>query len=96
MNLKLSSNSLNSINFNGGNLGYNSYVILQRLFDKNVNGTGAKVTIKYGSAERYETGQAIIESIEQNDEAKEKSTYSVSFVGCGGNGGSGGSGSGVK
>ena len=45
--------------------------------------TGAKVTIKYGSAERYETGQAIIESIEQNDEAKEKSTYSVSFVGCG-------------
>ena len=37
--------SLNSINFNGGNLGYNSYVILQRLFDKNVNGTGAKVTM---------------------------------------------------
>ena len=45
--------------------------------------TGTKVTIKYGSAERYETGQAIIESIEQNDEAKEKSTYSVSFKGCG-------------
>ena len=44
---------------------------------------GTKVTIKYGSAEKYETGQAIIESIEQNDEAKEKSTYSVSFVGCG-------------
>ena len=44
---------------------------------------GTKVTIKYGSAEKYETGQAIIESIEQNDAAKEKSTYSVSFVGCG-------------
>lgn len=37
--------SLNSINFNGGNLGYNSYVILQRLFDKNINGAGAKVTM---------------------------------------------------
>ena len=36
--------SLDSINFNGGNLGYNSYVILQRLFDKN-NDSGAKVTM---------------------------------------------------
>ena len=37
--------SLNSINFNGGNLGYNSYVILQRLFDKNAAGDGAKVSM---------------------------------------------------
>jgi hypothetical protein len=37
--------SLNSINFNGGNLGYNSYIVLQRLFDKNQNGEGAKVTM---------------------------------------------------
>ena len=37
--------SLNSINFNGGNLGYNSYIILQRLFDKYQNGEGAKITM---------------------------------------------------
>ena len=42
-----------------------------------------KVTIKYGSAEKYKTGQAIIESLEQNDAMKEKSTYSVSFIGVG-------------
>ena len=42
-----------------------------------------KVTIKYGTADKYKTGQAIIESLEQNDNMKEKSTYSVSFIGVG-------------
>ena len=37
--------TLNSINLNGGNLGYNSYIILQRLFDKYSNGEGAKITM---------------------------------------------------
>ena len=44
---------------------------------------GEKVTIKYGTANKYKTGQAIIESLEQNDNMKEKSTYSVSFIGVG-------------
>ena len=44
---------------------------------------GEKVTIKYGTAEKYKTGQAIIESLEQNDSMKEKSTYTVSFIGVG-------------
>ena len=42
-----------------------------------------KVTIQYGSAEKFKTGEAIIESLEQNDAMKEKSTYSVSFIGVG-------------
>ena len=42
-----------------------------------------KVTIQYGTAEKFKTGQAIIESLEQNDAMKEKSTYSVSFIGVG-------------
>jgi hypothetical protein len=37
--------SLNSINLNGGNLGYNSYVILQRMFDKYSNSGDAKITM---------------------------------------------------
>ena len=42
-----------------------------------------KVTIQYGTAEAYKEGEAIIESLEQNDAMKEKSTYSVSFIGVG-------------
>ena len=42
-----------------------------------------KVIIQYGTSEKFKTGQAIIESLEQNDDMKEKSTYSVSFVGVG-------------
>lgn len=42
-----------------------------------------KVTIQYGTADKFKTGQAIIESLEQNDAMKEKSTYSVSFIGVG-------------
>ena len=42
-----------------------------------------KVTIQYGTAEAYKTGEAIIESLEQNDAMKEKSTYTVSFIGVG-------------
>ena len=45
--------------------------------------TAEKVTIQYGTAEKYKTGEAIIESLEQNDAMKEKSTYSVSFIGVG-------------
>ena len=42
-----------------------------------------KVTIQYGTSDKFKTGQAIIESLEQNDAMKEKSTYSVSFIGVG-------------
>lgn len=42
-----------------------------------------KVTIKYGTPQKFKTGEAIIESLEQNDAMKEKSTYSVSFKGVG-------------
>lgn len=42
-----------------------------------------RVTIQYGTAEAYKVGEAIIESLEQNDAMKEKSTYSVSFIGVG-------------
>ena len=42
-----------------------------------------KVTIQYGTSDAYKEGQAIIESLEQNDAMKEKSTYSVSFTGVG-------------
>lgn len=45
--------------------------------------TGNKVTIKYGNTTTYKTGEAIIESLEQNDAMKEKSTYKVKFKGCG-------------
>ena len=42
-----------------------------------------KVQIQYGTADAYKMGDAIIESLEQNDAMKEKSTYTVSFVGVG-------------
>ena len=44
---------------------------------------GQTVTIKYGTADNFKTGTAIIESLEQNDNMKERSTYSVSFIGVG-------------
>ena len=37
--------SLNSVNFAGGNLGYNSYIVLQRLFDKYNNEGEARITM---------------------------------------------------
>jgi hypothetical protein len=37
--------ALSSIKFDGGNLGYNSYTVLERLFDKGQSGDGAKVTM---------------------------------------------------
>lgn len=42
-----------------------------------------KVTIKIGTPERYETGEAVIESLSENSPQKEKCTYSVSFKGVG-------------
>jgi TP901-1 family phage major tail protein len=41
------------------------------------------VTMKYGTATSYKTGQAIIESLEQNSPQKERTTYSVSLKGVG-------------
>lgn len=41
------------------------------------------VTIKYGTAEAYETGEALISSLSENSPQKEKCTYSVSFSGVG-------------
>ena len=45
--------------------------------------TLAKVTVKYGTPEKYKTGQAIITSLSQNSPSKEKTTYSVSLQGVG-------------
>ena len=42
-----------------------------------------QVDVKYGSAERYKTGKAIITSFSSNSANKEKTTYSVSFQGVG-------------
>ena len=42
-----------------------------------------QVDVKYGSAERYKTGKAIITSLSSNSASKEKTTYSVSFQGVG-------------
>ena len=42
-----------------------------------------QVDVKYGSAERYKTGKAIITSLSSNSANKEKTTYSVSFQGVG-------------
>lgn len=42
-----------------------------------------KVTVKYGTSQKYKTGQAIVESLSQNASMKEKSTWSVTFKGCG-------------
>ena len=42
-----------------------------------------KVTVKYGTTQKYKTGQAIVESLSQNASMKEKSTWSVTFKGCG-------------
>ena len=45
--------------------------------------TLSKVTVKYGTHEKYKTGQAIITSLSQNSPSKEKTTYSVSLQGVG-------------
>ena len=45
--------------------------------------TLAKVTVKYGTPEKYKTGQAVITSLSQNSPSKEKTTYSVSLQGVG-------------
>lgn len=42
-----------------------------------------KVTVKVGTPQAFETGQAIITSYSKNSPAKEKSTYSVSLKGVG-------------
>ena len=42
-----------------------------------------QVDVKYGSAERYKTGKAVITSLSSNSASKEKTTYSVSFQGVG-------------
>ena len=42
-----------------------------------------QVDVKYGSAERYKAGKAIITSLSSNSASKEKTTYSVSFQGVG-------------
>ena len=42
-----------------------------------------KVTVKYGTSQKYKTGQAIVESLSQNASMKEKSTWSVTFKGVG-------------
>ena len=42
-----------------------------------------QVDVKYGSAEKYKTGKAIITSLSSNSAKKEKTTYSVSFQGVG-------------
>ena len=41
------------------------------------------VDIKYGTSTKYKTGKAIVESLSQNSSMKEKSTWSVTFKGCG-------------
>ena len=41
------------------------------------------VDIKYGTAEKYKSGKAIVESLSQNASMKEKSTWSVTFKGVG-------------
>ena len=41
------------------------------------------VDIKYGTAEAYEHGNALISSLSENSPNKEKCTYSVSFQGVG-------------
>ncbi|KGJ49703.1 phage tail tube protein [Paraclostridium dentum] len=41
------------------------------------------VDIKYGTAEAYEHGKALISSLSENAPNKEKCTYSVSFQGVG-------------
>ena len=45
--------------------------------------TLSKVSVKYGTPEKYKTAQAIITSLSQNSPSKEKTTYSVSLQGCG-------------
>ena len=42
-----------------------------------------KVDVKYGSAEKYKTGKAIITSLSSNSPSKDKTTYSVSLQGVG-------------
>ena len=42
-----------------------------------------QIDVKYGTAEKYKTGKAIITSLSCNSPSKEKSTYSVSLQGVG-------------
>ena len=42
-----------------------------------------KVDVKYGSAEKYKTGKAIITSLSSNSPSKDKTTYSISLQGVG-------------
>ena len=42
-----------------------------------------QVDVKYGTAENYKTGKAIITSLSSNSPSKEKTTYSVSLQGVG-------------
>ena len=42
-----------------------------------------QVDVKYGTAEKYKTGKAIITSLSSNSPSKEKTTYSVSLQGVG-------------
>ena len=42
-----------------------------------------KVDVKYGTAEKYKTGKAIITSLSSNSPSKDKTTYSVSLQGVG-------------
>lgn len=41
------------------------------------------VSIKYGTTTDYRTGNAIIESLEQNSSSKDKTTYTVKLKGVG-------------
>ena len=42
-----------------------------------------QVDVKYGTAEKYKSGKAIITSLSSNSPSKEKTTYSVSLQGVG-------------
>lgn len=42
-----------------------------------------KVTVKYGTAENYETGEAIVSSIQESAPLNDRCTWSASFKGCG-------------
>ena len=42
-----------------------------------------QVDVKYGTAEKYKSGKAIITSLSSNSPSKDKTTYSVSLQGVG-------------
>ena len=42
-----------------------------------------QIDVKYGTAEKYKSGKAIITSLSSNSPSKEKTTYSVSLQGVG-------------